>query len=71
MGAHGPYGQGRAPAKRLRKNCPSSNGIRVNDKYPAYISWATCEQIQTMLLNNYAEYDRNKTRGMPRPGAAV
>jgi len=24
--------------------------IRVNDKYPAYISWPTFEQIQTMLL---------------------
>jgi len=24
-----------------------------------------------MLLDNYAEYDRNKTRGVPRPGAAL
>jgi hypothetical protein len=45
--------------------------IRVNDKYPAYISWATYEQIQAMLKDNYAEYDRNKTRGVPRPGKAL
>jgi len=45
--------------------------IRVNDKYPAYISWTTYEQIQAMLQDNYAEYARNKTRGIPRPGAAL
>jgi DNA invertase Pin-like site-specific DNA recombinase len=45
--------------------------IRVNDKYPAYISWATYEQIQAMLKDNYAEYDRNKSRGIPRPGKAL
>jgi hypothetical protein len=45
--------------------------IRVNDKYPPYISWAAYEQIQAMLKDNYAEYDRNQTRGIPRPGAAL
>jgi len=45
--------------------------IRVNDVYPAYISWEAFERIQAMLLDNYAEYDRNKTRGVPRPGAAL
>jgi DNA invertase Pin-like site-specific DNA recombinase len=45
--------------------------VRVNDKYPAYISWDTYEQIRAMLQDNYAEYDRNKTRGIPRPGAAL
>jgi DNA invertase Pin-like site-specific DNA recombinase len=45
--------------------------IRVNDKYPAYISWQTYEQIRSMLQDNYAEYNRNKTRGIPRPGAAL
>jgi DNA invertase Pin-like site-specific DNA recombinase len=45
--------------------------IRVNDIYPAYISWETFEQIQAMLLDNYAEYDRNKTRGVPRKGSAL
>lgn len=45
--------------------------FRVNDVYPAYISWEVFERIQAMLLDNYAEYDRNKSRGVPRPGAAL
>src|SRR5579859_3354073 len=45
--------------------------IRVNDVYPAYVPWETFERIQSMLQDNYAEYDRNKTRGVPRPGAAL
>jgi DNA invertase Pin-like site-specific DNA recombinase len=45
--------------------------IRVNDVYPAYIAWETFEQIHQMLLDNYAAYDRNKSRGVPRDGAAL
>jgi DNA invertase Pin-like site-specific DNA recombinase len=45
--------------------------IRINDVYPAYITWETFEQIQQMLLDNYAAYDRNKSRGVPRDGAAL
>jgi DNA invertase Pin-like site-specific DNA recombinase len=45
--------------------------ICVKDKYPAYISWETFENIQAMLQDNYAKYDRNKSRGIPRPGAAL
>ena len=45
--------------------------IRINDVYPAYISWETFTEILTMLEDNYAEYDRNKTRGIPRPGKAL
>src|SRR5205823_2948560 len=45
--------------------------IRVNDVYPAYITWETFEQIQQMLQDNYAAYDRNKSRGVPRDGAAL
>ncbi len=45
--------------------------IRVNDVYPAYIAWQTFEQIQQMLADNYAAYDRNKSRGVPRDGAAL
>jgi DNA invertase Pin-like site-specific DNA recombinase len=45
--------------------------IRVNDKYPAYVSWETFEKIQAMLKDNHAEYDRNKTRGVPRAGTAL
>ena len=45
--------------------------ICVKDKYPAYISWETFEKIQAMLKDNYAAYDRNKSRGIPRPGVAL
>jgi hypothetical protein len=63
---------GTGPRQATQKKLPVEQGrIRVNDKYPAYISWATYEQIRQMLQDNYAEYDRNKTRGIPRPGAAL
>src|SRR5579859_917979 len=45
--------------------------IRVNDVYPAYISWETFEHIQGVLADNYAAYDRNTSRGVPREGAAL
>src|SRR3954447_11073638 len=45
--------------------------IRIPDKYPAYIDWATFEAIQAMLRDNCSEYDCNKTRGVPRPGKAL
>ena len=43
----------------------------VKDKFPGYISWETYERIQTMLRDNYSEYARNKTRGVPREGKAL
>ena len=43
----------------------------VRDKCSAYISWETFEKIQTMLGDNYNEYSRNKTRGVPREGKAL
>ena len=45
--------------------------IVIRDKYPAYIDWATFEKVQAMIRDNYSEYDRNKTRGVPRPGQAL
>jgi DNA invertase Pin-like site-specific DNA recombinase len=45
--------------------------IMVQNKYPAYISWETFERIQAILKDNYAEYDRNQSRGVPRPGTAL
>ena len=45
--------------------------ICVKDKYPAYINWETSEQIQLRLQDNYAEYDRKQSRGIPRPGIAL
>jgi hypothetical protein len=43
----------------------------VKDKYPAYVDWETFERIQVMLRDNRAEYLHNKTRGIPRDGAAL
>lgn len=45
--------------------------IVIPEKYPAYISVELFEKIEAMLKQNYAEYTRNKTRGVPRPGAAL
>jgi len=43
----------------------------VHDKFPAYITWETFERIQAMLRDNYNEYTRNQTRGVPREGKAL
>jgi excisionase family DNA binding protein len=58
--------------ERTQKRLPMGEWkIRINDKYPAYIDWATFETIQAMLRDNSSEYDRNKTRSVPRPGKAL
>ncbi len=63
----------RAPGRKpSQKSLPMGQWrICVNDKYPAYISWETYNQIQEMLKDNYNQYDRNKSRGVPRPGSAL
>jgi hypothetical protein len=61
-----------ASAKAMQKMLPREQWrIVVRDKSPAYVSWDTFEKIQSMLRDNYAEYDRNKTRGIPRDGEAL
>lgn len=61
-----------ACGKKAQQRLPMEQWkIVVKDTYPAYISWETFEQIQTMLRENAATYDRNKFRGLPREGAAV
>jgi DNA invertase Pin-like site-specific DNA recombinase len=61
-----------SPHKPAIKRLPVGDWkIRVNDKYPAYVSWESFEKIQAMLRDNHAEYDRNKTRGVPRAGQAL
>jgi DNA invertase Pin-like site-specific DNA recombinase len=57
--------------KSLKKVSQQEWKVLVQNKYPAYVSWETFEKIQSMLKDNYAEYDRNKTRGVPRPGEAL
>ena len=70
-GRTGPAGR-RYPGPAPCRSLPSAEWrFVVKDKYPAYISWETFDRIQAMLRDNYAEYDRNKTRGVPRPGAAL
>ena len=55
-----------------RSRCPWPSGrSAIRDKYPAYIDWDTFERIQAMIRDNHSEYDRNKTRGVPRPGKAL
>jgi len=50
---------------------PAAWRVCVPDRYPAYIDWATYEQIQGVLDDNRAEYTRERTRGVPREGAAL
>jgi DNA invertase Pin-like site-specific DNA recombinase len=57
------------PLQRLRPI--AAWRIRLPDKYPAYIDWATYERIQAMLDDNRSEYTRDRTRGVPRAGCAV
>ena len=45
--------------------------ICVKDQDPASITWDTYEQIQAMLHEHDAEYDRHRTRGVPRSGKAL
>lgn len=45
--------------------------VVIKDRYPTYIDWKTFEKIQDILRDNFAEYDRNRTRGVPREGVAL
>jgi DNA invertase Pin-like site-specific DNA recombinase len=45
--------------------------VCIKDVYPAYIEWETFERIQAMLRDNYAAYERNGSRGVPRAGQAL
>jgi DNA invertase Pin-like site-specific DNA recombinase len=63
---------GPSPSRAKQERLPLDQWkIRVNDVYPAYIDWPTFERIQAILQDNYAQYDRNKARGIPRPGQAL
>jgi DNA invertase Pin-like site-specific DNA recombinase len=58
--------------KKQQKKLPMNQWkYLVKDKFPKYITWETFEKIQHILKDNYAEYDRNQTRGIPRPGKAL
>ena len=57
--------------KVTRKLPPEQWKIVIPNKYPAYIATDVFDKIENMLKQNYAEYTRNKTRGVPRYGAAL
>jgi DNA invertase Pin-like site-specific DNA recombinase len=75
----GSYVYGRTRTERTGPNQPpvqkplpeSEWRIHIRDVYPPYIDWATYEKIVAMIRDNHSEYDRNKTRGVPRPGKAL
>jgi DNA invertase Pin-like site-specific DNA recombinase len=61
-----------ASGKLVTARCPMAEWkVAVKDRYPAYVDWAEFERIQAMLRDNYAEYTRRQTRGVPRDGAAL
>ncbi len=60
-----------ATDKVRRKLSQDQWKIVIPEKYPAYISESLFDKIQDMLKQNYAEYTRNQTRGIPREGAAL
>src|SRR5262249_46202577 len=45
--------------------------VIVHDRYPAYVTWETFERIEAILDDNYAAYEHNRRRGVPRQGAAL
>ena len=45
--------------------------VCLHDWYPPYISWDEFEKIEAMLKDNYAEYKRIQSRGVPREGKAL
>ena len=62
-------GDGRRPQQR---RCALEDWrVIIHDRYPAYVSWDTFMHVQAKVRDNYAEYDRNSTRGVPRDGAAL
>ena len=63
-----PPGDGRP---QQRRQPVSQWKVIVHDRYPAYITWQTFERIQAIVDDNYATYEHNKRRGIPRQGAAL
>ncbi len=69
---YGRTGRRASGEKSLQKPLPREQWkVCLRDKYPAYISWDTYERIEAMMQDNSSLYDRNKRRGVPRPGKAL
>jgi DNA invertase Pin-like site-specific DNA recombinase len=56
---------------RQRRLSQAEWKVTVHNRYPAYITWETFERIQAILEANYAAYEHNRRRGVPRQGAAL
>jgi DNA invertase Pin-like site-specific DNA recombinase len=71
------YGRTRFQPRVLGGPCrkhplpPEQWQFMVPDKYPAYIDRETYAAIQAMLRDNYQEYQRRRSRGVARSGAAL
>lgn len=72
------YGRSRTRRREATQARPASTRlpqeqwrICIPDVYPPSISWDTYPQMQTMRKDHHAAYDRNTTRGIPRPGTAL
>jgi hypothetical protein len=61
-----------APRRPSLTRRPQAEGrLCIPHVSPASSSWETYRQIQAMLKDHHAEYDRHNTRGIPRPGTAL
>jgi DNA invertase Pin-like site-specific DNA recombinase len=72
------YGWTRTLRREARQGRPTSTRLPqdqwrscIPTVYPSSSSWETYTQIQAMRKDKQAEYDRNTTRGIPRPGKAL
>jgi DNA invertase Pin-like site-specific DNA recombinase len=59
------------PRPRQHRLSPAEWKVMVPNRYPVYISWETFERMQASLEANYAAYEHNRRRGVPRQGAAL
>lgn len=69
-GRTGPSNKAGATYRRRRLDMKEWSVV-VKDRYASYVSWETFEKIQKILDDNYAAYQRNKSRGVPRDGDAL
>jgi hypothetical protein len=67
-GQRGPLPRGR-PQQRRRPLAEWK--VIVHDRYPAYVTWEIFARIAAILDDNYAAYEHNRRRGVPRHGAAL
>jgi DNA invertase Pin-like site-specific DNA recombinase len=59
------------PTSRRKHIAADSWKACVPGKYPAYVSPENFEKIAAMLRDNRGEYERRKSRGIPRDGKAL